>query len=133
MIIRPYKDDDYLKVLDLLQLCGVEPPSEQSDFKGVCLVAEEDSLVIGCIWALVGISSQAHVDFFAVKPKYRNTHTALNLLLQLDVVLKQLGVKRYSFYVEPDNHEFSELIERCKKQNKIQRLRELLFYRREIT
>ena len=38
MQIRSFKPEDYKKVLGLLIKANVEPPAEESDLKGICIV-----------------------------------------------------------------------------------------------
>lgn len=132
MIIRPYKIEDYKKVIDLLVKCNVEPPQEQSDLKGVCFVAEDNNEIVGFIWALVGLSTCAYIDYFAIHPDYQKTKLGWNLLKGMGTTLKYLGIKRYYFFIEPDNEYFINLVEKYRELNKVTKLRELRFYRREI-
>jgi len=132
MVIRQYKQEDYSAVVRLLVVCHVEPPAEESDLKGACIVAEENGEIVGCIWALVGLSTCAHVDWFAVHPDLRHTKLGWNLLRTMDLLLRDSGIHRYSFFIEPDNIDFINLVEKHKTANKIQKLRDLRFYRREI-
>jgi len=129
MIIRQYKSEDYKPMIDLLIKANVEPPAEESDLEGFCIVAEEEGQLIGCIWALVGLSTQCYVDYFAIHPNYQRTKLGWNLLQVMDNALKQAGIKRFSFYVEPDNKYFISLMD---KSDKITKLRDLKFFRREI-
>lgn len=133
MNIRLYDHKDYPEILNLLSACGVEPPVEASDLSGVCLVSEEDGKVIGCVWALTGASTQAHIDYFAVDKDYREKHVGWLLIMAMDSVLKKLGVKRYTFFIEPDNEYFNGIMTRFGEANNVKRLRDLRFYRREIT
>lgn len=132
MKIREFTEQDYMPVIDLLKKVNVEPPVEKSDFNGICLVAEENDKIIGCIWALTGMSSKAYIDYFAVDPEYQYTSMGWNLVSVLDGILQKLGVKRYDFYIEPDNKYFIGLIEKYREALHIRRLKDLRFYRREI-
>ena len=131
MIIRLFESADFENVMELLVKTGIELPAEASDFKGLALVAEEDNKVIGCIWALVGMSTQAHVDYFAVDPEYQSLHVGIELLKVMDKLLLRMGVHRFSFHVEKDNVEFMRLVDN--PLNKVVQLRDLNFYRRELS
>jgi ribosomal protein S18 acetylase RimI-like enzyme len=130
MLIRPYKDKDYFEVYSLLSLCEVEPPAKESDFKGVCYVAQDEQRIIGVIWALVGVSTQAHIDYFAVHPEYQKTHIGWNLVKTMENTLKKMGIHLYTFHLEADNDEFLELIEKYQAEYNFERLRDLRTYRR---
>ncbi len=132
MIIRAFKDEDYEQVILLLKLCKVETPQEPSDLHGLCLVAEDEGRIIGNVWALVGRSSQAHVDYLAVHPDHRKSHVGWNLVKVLDETFKRVGVHRYTFHIEPDDTYFTPIIEKYREANRVTRLRDLHFYRREI-
>lgn len=132
MQIRHYQDSDYESVWQLLNESGVEPPREKSDLKGLCFVAEDDSKIAGVIWALIGYSTTAYIDFFAVHPDYRSKKLGWALLSTMDKALKMADVHRYYFYLEPDNKEFLSIIEKYKEQNRVERLRDLIHFRREI-
>jgi ribosomal protein S18 acetylase RimI-like enzyme len=132
MIIRPYKPEDYKEVINLLIKCNVEPPIEATDLKGLCIVAEEKEEIVGCIWALTGLSSQAHIDYFAIHSDFQKTKLGWNLLKVMDGALKRTGIKRYTFFIEPENTYFINLVDKYHKLNKVTKLRDLIFYRREI-
>ena len=132
MIIRSYKPKDYEQVINLLTTCNVEPPIEESDLKGVCIVAAKCDQLVGVIWALVGLSSQGYVDYFAIHPDHQQTKLGWNLLSVMDAALRQFGVKRYTFFIEPDNTYFMNLVEKTREANRVTRLRDLRFFRREI-
>ena len=134
MITRPYKPQDYLGVTKLLQKTGVESPVEPSDLRGPAAIVAEDEngMIVGFIWALVGLSTQAHVDFLAIDQKHRRGRLGIALLVHLDDLLLKAGVKRYTFYVEKDNHGFLEAIERHGKAMNTEKLRYLHFFRRQI-
>jgi ribosomal protein S18 acetylase RimI-like enzyme len=133
VIIRSYIPSDFQNIVQLLNKCNVEPPAEESDFAGVCIVAAENLSIVGCIWALVGKSTQGYVNYFAVDKEFQKTHIGWTLIYTLDSVLKSLGIKRYDFHVEKDNQIFGELLERYGERNKITRLRDLASYRRELS
>ena len=132
MIIRPYNPEDYKEVVNLLIKCNVEPPIEATDLKGLCIVAEEKEQIVGCIWALTGLSSQAHLDYTAIHPDFQRTQLGWNLLKAMDKTLLMNGIHRYTFHVEPDNKRFLDLFEKYGMQNNTQQLRDLKFFRREI-
>lgn len=132
MIIRAYKPEDFQAVIDLLIKCNVEPPVEATDLKGFCIVAEEAGQIVGSVWALAGLSTFAYINFFAVESKYQTSKIGWNLLKVMDKTLMMNGVHRYDFHVEPDNKYFLDLIEKYKKHNNVQQLRDLKYFRREI-
>jgi len=131
MVIRPYKSEDYEKVIDLLIKCNVEPPQEQSDLKGICFVAEDNNQIVGHIWALTGLSSQAYVDYFSIHPDYRKTKIGWKLWIIMDKTLKYMGIKRYYFFIEHDNSGFINLVEKH-RELRITKLRKLQWYKKEI-
>ncbi len=131
MIIRAYKPEDFQGVVDLLIKADVEPPAEESDLKGICIVAEEKDSIVGVIWALTGLSSQAYIDYFAVDIEYQKTRLAWNLVKVMDKLLMARDIHRYNFYIEPDNKYFIDLVKKY-KSNKVTELRDLKFFRREI-
>lgn len=133
MIIRMYNEEDYRRVVELLVRNDVEPPQERSDLNGLCLVAEVGGTIIGSIWAMVGTSSKAYVDYLAVDKRYRNQGVAWELSKVLGEMLKAMGVKRYDFYVEQDNEYMDNIIDRHGEKNNMVRLRDLKFYRRELS
>lgn len=132
MIIRPFKQEDFKAVVDLLKLTSVEPPHEPTDLNGLCFVAEDEGKIVGCVWALVGHGTQAYIDFFSVNPEYQYTHLGWNLIKTMDAVLKKTNIHRYTFFVEPGNEQFIKLINKYREANKITRLRDLRFFRREL-
>ena len=132
MIIRAYTPEDFQGVIDLLIKCNVEPLVEETDLKGLCIVAEEKDIIVGVIWVLTGLSTCAYIDYFAIHPEFQRTKLGWNLLKVMDKTLILHGIHRYNFHVETDNKYFLDLIEKSKKQNNIQQLRDLRFFRREI-
>jgi len=132
MNIRPFDITDYNEVWMLLADNGVEPPMEPSDLGGVCLVAEDKDKIVGCMWALVGNSTQAYIDYTAVHKDYRDAHVSWQLLQAMDQILVKMGVKRYTFYIEKDNERFLELIKKYGQANGTKQLRDLHFFRREF-
>lgn len=132
MRIRQFKEPDFPQIISLLQSVNIEPPAERSDFNGLCVIAEDEKKIVGCIWALVGPSSQAYIDYFAVAPEYEDKNIGWFLVQTIDKALKTLGVKRYTFYVEKASVRFIELLDKYGKANNVTKLRELQFYRREI-
>jgi len=132
VIIRPFKAEDYNQVIELLKLCNVEPPVEQSDLKGICYVAEIEYKIVGCLWAVNGLSTCAYLDFFAIHPDYQNTKLGWNLLKVMDKTLRLNNIHRYYFYIEPDNTYFIDLVDKYRKAYRVRKLRDLQFYRREI-
>lgn len=133
MLIRRFKEEDYTEICNLLLENKVEPPLERSDFDGLCLVAEDKGKVIGCMWALVGIGTQAYLDWVAVKKEYWDKGVFTSLALAMDVELKKLGIKRYTFFVLPQSERFIELIVKWGREWNIELLTKRNFlFRREI-
>ena len=132
MIIRSYKSEDYKGVCNLLIKVNMEPPIEESDIKGLCIVAEEKEQIVACIWALYGIATYADIGYFAIHPDFQKTKLGWSLLKIMDGTLKQVGIKRYAFCVEPDNKYFLDLIDKHRKANRVTKLKDLQFYHREI-
>ena len=130
MQIRPFEKKDYLEVCDLLISRHVEPPHEISDLNGICFVAVENDEIVGVIWALVGKSTQAHVDYVAVKEE--GVKIGSQLLIRLDSELKKLGIKRYTFYIEEHSKRMLDLILKYKEQAKVKMLRKMYFFRRDL-
>jgi len=130
MIIRSFKPEDYKEVCDLLISRYVEPPHEISDLNGVCFVAVENDEIVGCHWALVGESTQAHTDFTVAK--YEGKHIGSKLMVAVDNELRKRGVKRHTFYVEKHSKEMIDLIIKYGKSAGIEVLREMYFCRREL-
>lgn len=134
MSIRQFQPRDYPQVWHLLNNNGVEPPKEISDLNGLCLVAEENGKIEGVIWALVGNSTQAYVDYYVTDYKtnsqngIRANRIGLQLVIELEKILTEMGVKRYTFYVEKYNSYFVEM---AKRLGAIE-LRDLTFMRKEI-
>ena len=128
MIIRPYNIVDYPEVVDLLTMLEVEPPAEPSDLNGPGIVAIEDEGIIGFIWALVGQSTQAHIDYLVADPKY--PLIGWTLVKVMDKILKDIGINRYTFYIEPDNKKMVKAISH--ETFKVQKLRDLKFFRRDL-
>jgi len=132
MIIRPYLATDYDSVVQLLNDCNIEPPVEPGDLNGLGLVAEESDRVIGFMWALVSTSTFAHVDYLAVSDDYQGSKIASSMIVIMDKLLISMGVRRYEFHVEQHSDRFLGLIEKYKGPSKIQKLRPLHIFRREI-
>ena len=129
MIIRPYQDEDFDEVIELLKLCKVEPPAEESDFAGLCYVALDQEKLIGCIWALLGVSTQGYVDYFAVHPKYRSQHIGWALLQMMEQSLQKMGIKRFTFFLDNDDA-FLPLVEKYVDEYNLKRLNILHWFRR---
>jgi len=133
MLIRRFKDDDFKAVCDLLVESNVEPPVERSDFDGLCLVTEDKGEIVGCMWALVGKGTQAYLDWVAVKRGYWNRDVFTSMALAMDIELKKLGIKRYTFFVLPQSERFIDLIVKWGRHWNIELLtRHNYLFRREI-
>ena len=128
MIIRPYTITDYQEVVELLIRSEVEPPVEPSDLSGPGIVAIAKEGIVGFIWALVGQSTQAHIDYLVADKKY--PLIGWTLVKVMDKILKDLGIRRYTFYVEPDNDKMIKAVSH--ETFEVQKLRGLKFFRREL-
>lgn len=134
-MIRRLQPKDYIQVWHLLNNNGVEPPREPSDLNGLGLVAEENEQIVGFIWALVNNSTQAYVDYYVTNYKtdsqggIRANRIGLQLVFELEKILAELGVKRYTFYVEKYNSHFVEMAKKLGAEE----LRDLTFMRKEIS
>jgi len=124
MTIRPFRTADFDVVVNFLKINGVEPPSEISDLGGICLIAEKGGMLQGVIYALIGQSTKAYIDFYAAL----TPQTAWTLLQHMETVLRLHGIKRYDFYVEKFNAKFSEMA----LNYGCQKLRDLDFFRRGL-
>jgi len=129
MKIRPFLPSDFDHVCALLISKGVEPPATLEEIAGLDLVAEEDGQIVGNIYALLGQSTKAYVDFFAVKDGgIGGQRIALQLVLHLETVMRIAGKTRYDFYVE----QFNERFKRIASTHGAKRLRDLSFFRMEL-
>lgn len=119
-MIRPFNTEDYAAVCDLLIRNNVEPPAEASDL-GLCLIAEENEEIIGCISAQFGNSTKAYCDFYTAS----KTMTAWSLLQHMMTVLRLHGIKRVDFLVEQYNKSFLDMALKygCRRLNPLHWMR----------
>ena len=133
MKIRNFEENDYREVCELLQAQNVEPPAEVEELNGPCFIAEDDNKkIIGCIFALVGQSTKAYVDFLAVDSAYHGTMVFSYLLAALEHMLQFMGVKRYVFHVEKNNHKTYAQLYKYREKYGIIKLRDLHYFSKEI-
>lgn len=100
MKIRPYNNNDFITVSELLTKHGVNPPKEQSDLGGLCLVAERDGVIVGVIWALCNqFCSMAYIGYLAVESHF----IAYRLMENLFTLLRCQGVNKYFFRTRMKN------------------------------
>ncbi len=124
MKIRPLKAEDFNSIVDMLIRHNIEPPAEISDLGGLCMVAERDGEIVGCIHALIGNCTKAYLDYYVFEDKM----TGFKLLQHMEVALRFAGIKRFDFHVEKYNTAFERLAEKygCA------RLRDLTWFRKEV-
>ena len=132
MKIRDYDDRDFSQVVRLLKECGVDPPYEPSEIKGLCLVAEDEEGICGCVYALVGQSSKAYGDFLAIRPDLRGSRLYFRLLTTLEVRLKEFGVKRYVFHLEKHNHAAFDQLHKYRQKYRITMLNDMHYFMRTL-
>lgn len=133
MLCRAFKPEDFPQVFVLLFENSVEPPREVEELAGPCFVVEKDEKIIGIIWALVGESTKAYVDFLAVAKEHRNSRAFFLLTETLDKELRRRGVKRYMFHTEKFNTWGVNFIYKHHKEMKIYALNDLSYFCRELT
>ena len=132
MKIRDYDDSDFPQVVRLLKECGVDPPYEPDEIKGLCLVAEDEAGICGCVYALVGQSSKAYGDFLAIRSDLRGSRLYFRLLTTLEERLKELGVKRYVFHVEKHNHAAFDQLYKYRQKYRITMLNDMHYFMRTL-
>lgn len=122
--IRPLRLEDFNTICEMLNMRGIEPPVEPSDCAGVFLIAEDNGLIKGSIYALIGASTKAYVDYYFADSAY----IGWMLLQTLETILKLHGIKRIDFAIENNNNSFERLAIKygCEK------LRDLKWFRREL-
>lgn len=130
--VRPFKKEDFPFVFVLLFENSVEPPRDAEELQGPCFVAEKDGEIIGVVWALVGESTKAYIDFLAVSKEHRNSRAFFLLIQTLDKELKRRGVKRYMFHTEKFNTWMVDKIHKHHKEMKIYALNDLSYFCREL-
>ncbi len=131
-MIRDFREEEFDQFVLLVSQADVEPPQEVQDLKGVCLVAEENNKLVGCMYALVGGSTQAYIDWFVVKKNQQGEHLGILLAKEMDKRLKEEGVKRYNFYVEKHSTRFLDIIINHADYWGIKKLRDFYWFRREL-
>lgn len=120
MIIRPFRIEDFEAVCRLLEERNVEAPRDITEV-GMCLVAEDNGEIVGCISAQYGKSTKAYCDFYAAK----KTMIAWNLLQHLMTVLRIEGIRKIDFHIEEYNEEFLKMSKKygCKELNPLKWMR----------
>jgi len=132
MRIRDYDEKDFQQVVYLLKECGVDPPYEPDEIKGLCLVADDGQEVCGVVYALVGPSSKAYGDFLAIREDLRGSRLYFRLLTTMEARLKELGVKRYVFHVEKHNHSAFAQLHKYREKYRITMLNDLHYFMRTL-
>lgn len=98
--IRPYNNNDFLAVSELLVRHGVTQPKEPADLGGLCLVAEKDEVIVGVIWALCNqFCSMAYVGYLAAE----NEFVAYKISEHLFTLLRCQGINKYFFNTSKEN------------------------------
>lgn len=129
---RKYSDELFTHVFNFLLANNVEPPAEPSELDSNGIVAMDKDTIVGFMWALVGNTSKAYVDFFAVAKDYRNGTVAYRLVEKMDELLKSRGMKKYNFHVEKWNTDgISKLLNYADKYN-VKPLADLHYFQREL-
>lgn len=132
MNIREFDVDDFRHVVRLLKDNGVEPPFEPEVLSQPCYVAEQYGEIIGIIFALAGKSTEAYVNYLAIRADYQGSFLFNRLLLHLERNLKAMGVKRYTFHLEKYNHQAIKQLYKYREKYQIKMLNDLHYFRREI-
>jgi len=123
--IRPATLGDFEVIVNLLTNCDVEAPVEPADMAGgVCLIADDGTEVVGCLYCMHGGGTTAYGDYYTAK----TTKSAFLLWQHMETVLRLRGVKRLTFNVEKHNTAFSDMAIKCG----CKKLRDLDYYRREL-
>jgi hypothetical protein len=132
-IIRPFRDEDFQGVLDILRIGKVDEPQYPSELRGLCFVAEDGAgEIVGVVYAMVGVSTKAYVDYLAVRMDYQKGPLFFRLLSEVEKAMIAHGVKRYMFHVEQYNVAgLKQLFKRREKYN-ITKLRDLHYFSREF-
>lgn len=133
MLVRPFTEEDYRPVFVLLYENNVDVPRSADELRGPCFVVEDKDRIVGVVWALVGESTKAYVDYLAVASDYRNSRVFYLLLTALDEELKKRGVKRYMFHTEKFNTWMVDKIYKHHEKMNIYALNDLSYFCRELT
>lgn len=99
MIVRPAKDADLPRVLDIVERCGIGVEGlDYSAWTGILLVAERQSVVIGFIAALPG-KPYAIITEMGVLPEYQGSRAAVKLWESCELLLRSMGCTAWAAYV----------------------------------
>ena len=99
MIVRPAKESDLPRVLDIVERCGLGVEGlDYSAWTGILLVAERQSFVIGFIAALPG-KPYAVVTEMGVIPEYQGSRAAVKLWESCELLLRSMGCTAWTAYV----------------------------------
>jgi hypothetical protein len=132
MNVRNFKETDFNEVVALLKKNNVEPPCEVEELNGPCFVAVDGGKLIGCIFALVGLSTKAYVDFLVVDKEFQSSMTLFHLLTALEYTLREIGVRRYVFNIELHNQNAIDMLFKYREKYQITKLRDLHYFAREL-
>ena len=99
MIVRPAKEADLPRVLDIVERCGLGVEGlDYSAWTGVLLVAERQASVIGFIAALPG-KPYAVITEMGVIPEYQGSRAAVKLWESCELLLRSMGCPAWTAYV----------------------------------
>ena len=127
-----YTDEFFPHIYNFLLLNNVEPPCETDELDENGIMAIDNGKLVGFIWALVGNTSKAYVDFFAVAEEYRGKTVAYRLIEKMDELLVNKGLKRYNFNIEKWNTSMVGKIINYAEKYKIRPLADLHYFQREL-
>lgn len=101
MIVRPAKDSDLPRVVEVVERCGLAAEGlDYTSWTGVLLVAERQGEVIGFIAALPG-KPYAVVTEMGVLPEYQKGGASYKLWQGMELLLRSMGCTAWAGYVSP--------------------------------
>jgi hypothetical protein len=107
MIVRPAKDGDVARVVEIVERCGLAAEGlSYRDWSGVLLVAERQGEVIGFIAALPG-KPYAVITEMGVLPEHQKGRAAVKLWESMELLLRSVGCTAWAAYVG-DKREVNE-------------------------
>jgi hypothetical protein len=99
VIVRPAKDGDVARVVEIVERCGlVAEGLSYRDWSGVLLVAERQGEVIGFIAALPG-KPYAVITEMGVLPEHQKGRAAVKLWESMELLLRSVGCTAWAAYV----------------------------------
>ena len=109
--VRKFQRTDYSRLFQIWQEVGLTLGASDTEPEVMrllehnpetCFVLEEDGLVVGCV--LGGFDGRRGlVHHLAVDPKFQGRGYGRALMDELDRLFKEMGVVKYSFWIEVDN------------------------------